>query len=111
MIGFLFGWLGAMGFWIIYLIMTLFMGTLVIRYTAKETYRFITKDNEDFDGFDYFGFVLLAGLNYLFWPLILMGLIFIFVIKIALTKIFGPIMKRTIQFADSVMPKIEIKKE
>lgn len=114
MFGFLFGWLGSMGFWFLYFTITLFMGTLVLRHNAPKTHLFLTSKktiewtdpNHIFLG----DAIPIIILNYLFWPFILIWLMFSFVLKLVFGKIVGPTLKRAIQFADSAMPKIEIKK-
>lgn len=112
MFGLLFGWLGAMGFWMIYFAMTLFIGTLILRQYDADAYAFVTTgkkkgDNEN----DVFGYVVVAACVYLFWPFILAWKIFSFVMKIVFVQIFGPLFRKSVNFAGSVMPKIEIKKD
>lgn len=110
MFGFLFGWLGAMGFWMTYFVMTLFIGTLILRQYDPEAYEFVTTGKKKSND-EAFGNVVVTACVYLFWPLILAGKIFSFIMKIVFVQIFGPLFRKSVNFAGSVMPKIEIKKD
>ena len=110
MFTFLFGWMGSLMFWVLYLTVALFAGTAVLRVMAPNTYRYITTGY--CRGYDIpICLITLAITVYLFWYVFALGLLVVFSVKVLFGKILGTSLRQAIKFADKTIPHVDIRRE
>lgn len=108
MTSFLFACLGSVVFWGVYFLATLFIGTMVLKYLAPKTFRFIVAGQKELWSLIP-DMVLIAISIYLFLPFIIICLAIKLLFRLMFRKLLGPACKRAIMFADSVNPSLEVK--
>ena len=107
---FMIGVLGSVVFWVVYFVMGFFCGSLLIKYIAPKTYRFIMTGRGSRDcGID--DHVFIALFNMLFWPLIIIAVVMWFAMKLFVTKIAWPLFRKGVKASVGLVPDIEIKKK
>ena len=118
MISFMFGTLGSVIFWVLYFVISLFVSTAIIKSIAKDTFSFLTGGNNhltaiplhlnDRDTFHpYVGYTVIAAVVFLFWPAVLVYLMFNF----AIPNILLPLLKKMIIGVDKMTPTIKFEKK
>jgi hypothetical protein len=112
---FLFAVLGSVMFWIGYVFITVFIGTLLFKHlmpvlyngiiSGWSIYKFENKFDEQFS-------IIVACIIclYLFWPVLLIIVIFKFILKI-LWKTFWKFFTKTVIKIDQNLPEISFKKK
>lgn len=104
---FMFGVLGSVMFWVIFIGVGFFIGSLLLRYLAPIRYSEIVNNHRICGNFgDPVAAFFLLIIIFLFWPIVLAGVIVVFIIRKALWPIFCKSIKATV----SLVPDIEIKK-
>jgi len=104
MISFMFGVLGSLTFWIFYACISMFMGTLLIRYLDKTTWDGIRDGH-----IDYINAILMFW-SMLMWPLVLIVLTIYWTFK----YLIGPIIIKGLSIVVSLVsaiPEVEIKQK
>ena len=93
MINFSFAVLGSVTFWVVYLVVSAFVTTAVLRTIAKKTFSFITGGDVHKtksccvdDMHPYVGYIVIVLFNFVFWPIILPVTIIAFIVS----KVFYP---------------------
>jgi len=115
MISFMFGVLGSILFWVCFFIVGFFMGTLLLKRIARNTFAFVTgKQSTICPGMEdtmtiptWILLFIILFFIYTCWPIILFLLMIGFIIKNVFWKSFCS----TVKWADEIIPNIEIKKK
>lgn len=118
MISFMFGTLGSVTFWVLYFVISLFVSTAIIKSIAKDTFSFLTGGNNHLtaiplhlnerDTFHpYVGYTAIAAVVFLFWPAVLVYLMFNF----AIPNILLPLLKKMIIGVDKMTPTVKFEKK
>jgi len=115
MIKFMLGVLGSSIFWFIYFVCTLFIGTILFRHIFPNVFEFFTtgscekdrhKDPDD-EKIGYFEVTLACMYIYTCWPLICVGYIIAFSIKI----LFAHVFRNLVIYANKLIPEFKIVKK
>lgn len=121
MINFAFGTLGSVVFWAIYIIISSFIATALLKYMAKETFSFLVGGDKhctefaDCDTYDddcdalhpYVCYVFITILYFLIWPVLLLLVFFRFIIP----NVILPTFRKMVITIDKVTPTIEFGKK
>ena len=104
---FMFGVLGSVLFWVVFIGVGFFVGCLLLRHLAPKRYNSIVNNHRICDawGDPVAAFFLLIAV-FLFWPIVLVAVIAIFVIR----KVLWPMFCKSIKATASLVPEIQIKK-
>ena len=105
MAAFMISVLGSVIFWIGYFIVGFFISSLLVRYYAPHTFKWITTKEIHRRG-EKPVYIVTCGIFFILWPIILLILIFYFII----TKIGWNIFCSGVKKAVSIVPEFEIKK-
>lgn len=109
MIGFLFASLGSLMFWAVYFMISLFVGTFFIRKFAPRTLHYIKTGYFSRGCDSKWEYIAVAVSNYLFWPFILIGVLFAIAWKFVTESLIAPAFRAVFNFADKVTPNIDVK--
>lgn len=106
MLYFMFGVLGSIVFWVVYIFATLFIIALLMKKFAPQSYRWIT------EGYvplycDEIEFILMFMTYLLFWPFILIGIF----IGLFCKYIIGLGIRNIFKKVDSMIPEIQFNKK
>jgi hypothetical protein len=110
MFSFLFAFLGSGLFWILYFVVSFFIGSILIKYLAKDTYRFIMGNNPDAWPIEKFVYLCIILLNMIFWPIVVAGVITGLAFKLFFGKIVWPLFCKGVQASVSAIPNIKFEK-
>jgi len=103
---FMLGVLGSSVFWIIYGVISCFIGTIVFKKVFPQTYlNYTTGESEkSIDGFD---ITAAVGCSYLFWPVIVLCYFMYFLTRVGIMNVF----KQVVLFMDKIIPEFKIVKK
>lgn len=106
--GFMFGVLGSVTFWIVYGAISIFIGSLMLKNLAPNFYRYLMtgKDNTAWDPVGPVFFGVMVGC-FIIWPITLIIYTGIFIIS----RILWPLFVKAIRASVSMVPDIEIKRK
>jgi len=115
MISFMFGVLGSVLFWVIYVCVSFVVTGTLMRFATPTAWKVLTTGEKqwayDIDGFMnsyYNAWVIWVGTwFFLFWPVILPSLI----IYLIFTKITAPLLRQLLIKSGNIIPEFEIKKK
>ena len=106
MVTFMLGVLSSVIFWVGFFFIGLFIGTVVLKFVAPRSYRYITtKQTTGYD--DKAEYVFITILIFSLWPFVLVGLIFGAVMKFILWGAFS----KLVVSVSKIIPKINFEKE
>jgi len=114
MFGFMFGVLGSVMFWVVYFVLSIVAGSLSIKHFAPNTFKFITTgDNSNLrtkKGRKCWkpDMTMLAVIHMLFWPVIIIGMILFFIIKVVFAQMAWPLIRKSIVAVTDAVPEVEI---
>ena len=110
MFSFMFGVLGSVFFWITFGILSVVMGSIVLKHVAPRTFEFILTGNKHvfLDYVDIFFSVLAV---YLFWPIFIIVWLAKFIIINFTAKVFWPLFCKAVKFSVNIIPEISIKRK
>lgn len=125
MVNFSFAVLGSVTFWVVYLVVSVFVTTALLKVIDKETFSFLVggknhktdfqHQNRDYyrdsdDLHPYVGYVFTILIIFIFWPIVLPVTLIVFIIL----KTFVPallIIRKTAIAVDKMTPTIKFGKE
>lgn len=103
----MFGVLGSFIFWGIYGILSLFIGTYLLKNKAPRTYEFVTTGERYYNLDIEIPFILIAC--FICWPIMLLFFVLKFVFVFIFKTLLWNGMCECIKFADKAIPEISIK--
>jgi len=95
-------------FWIFFFVIGFIIGSKMIKEFAPNTFRYLTTGKRGYNLF-IFEVFLICLFIYLFWPIILAVVIFLFVVK-KIYEVTFPIFGKGVDKASKIIPDFEIKK-
>jgi len=104
MITFIIATLGSLIFWVIYFMITLVMGTAVMRKFTPGTFESITTGEKQDYYIDWGMYIFTVLGVFIFWPIIIIG----YIIKLILCLMVGPMFMHLFKAIDKVTPNISI---
>ena len=114
---FLIGVLGSVVFWIIFFIIEFFIGSVIMKYVAPKTYKYILTGNCQLGSWDTDrystpqDYIITAILIMIFSPIIIIFKVVMFCIKIVFVRILWPSFRSAVKASAESVPEFEIKKE
>jgi len=113
MFGFMLGVLGSGIFWILYGAASFFAAGMTLKHFAPHTYKYVTT-GQMHNSYDKEGYITLVVVHMLFWPFIVFGVVFWFIVSNACKLFFGkliwPLICKGIKVSTSGVPRIKLER-
>lgn len=112
MLTFMFGTLGSLILWGIYILITLVVGTAVLKKIAPITFKAVTTGERTSCVWGWFEVTLVVMAVFIFWPVII-GATILWIIartiwKLIVFKMIGPAFLHLFRFIGKIIPDIKI---
>ena len=111
----MFGVLGSLLFWAIYLLVSFFVGSVLLKHIAPLTWKTIKTGKRpgstQFSGLkaNPILMVLMFLVTYIFWPFLLLGIIIFFTVKLTVKHIIWPGLRKSVIATEGFIPDIDVK--